>query len=542
MLNLSDSELDKLSREAAENFEPAENVQSWNKLGQLLDKNLGMPAPVPRQWSPGRALIYCGTVLLAIAFTYFLTKSNKNNQTSTQNLALKNRQQTDKGAIADSTVRRMVNSNHQKQSKGAVVVKNEKELGANSLRLPNQLSTKEKDDLSKKGPDDFGQQNKSGKNSNSLSQIKTGHSTAEGIKNFPTSAPVDKQSNDHPANGNRSSSLGRKSDVDIISKGKLADNEAAGNSSRTGSLQKSGSGHRRGMAANTPESLKNDSENKNAENTQAKIPATKNESEILDRDVQKWSAIAEIDRPQRQSVQISDSALRNFNNKTPISNLIGTRNPNRVAFVDRSLEIGFSFAPEFSKVKYIYNNNRVGNSFGITLGYQLFSKFSINTGVLFSQKYFQANQKQFHGPADAAGNLLKIEFVNASASVIDIPLNLRYNYFSDGNSTFFVNGGLSSYLMKKQNFTYYCTYNNGPLQYTGWIRPQPTNPPEKDYLFSMINLSTGFQTAISHSFSFQFEPYMKIPVREIGFGKVDLSSYGINISLKYAPVLKRGRR
>jgi hypothetical protein len=215
------------------------------------------------------------------------------------------------------------------------------------------------------------------------------------------------------------------------------------------------------------------------------------------------------------------------------------------AFVNRSLAIGILFAPEFSKVKYIYADNRLGNNFGITLAYLLSSKLSLNSGVIFAKKYYQASDKQFHGPQSAAGSPdYDIEFVDASANIIDIPLNLRHNYFSDANTNFFISGGLSSYLMKKENFDYYCHYyiNNGafrtPAQ--GWIH-QPSAPPSKNNLFSILNLSAGFETAITSGFSFQFEPYMKLPVRGIGFGKVDLSSYGIDFTLKYSPVLKRGR-
>lgn len=531
MLNLSDKELDNLSREAAENFEPAENVQSWNKLGQLLDKNLGAPAPVPRPWSSGTSLIYYGAILIAIAFTYFLTKSNKNNQTSTRTLTLNNHQQTGKGTILDSNLSAIGNSKLQNQSKERMIVQNEKEVSSHSVKLSNLLNKENKEYLAKNKPGKEGQEKSPEKNSNNVLPSKTGHSAAEDIKRFPGSLRDDNKVIDQRVNGNRSSSLGREPEVG-----------SAGNSSHVPSVQKSDNRYHRGMSIVKSAPHRVDSENKNPENTSANILATKNRTETQDRDVQKWSDMAEIASSQGQFIQVSDSGLRNFNSRTPVATIKGISNASRTAFVDRSLEIGFSFAPEFSKVKYIYTNNRLGNSFGITLGYQLFSKLSLNTGVLLSQKYYQASSQQYHGPPDAAGSSLKIEFVDASASVIDIPLNIRYNYFSDANSTFFVNGGFSSYLMKSQNFTYYCKYEYAGFNYQRWIRPEPAKPPEGDYLFSMINLSTGFQTSISHSFSFQFEPYMKIPVRETGFGKVDLSSYGINISLKYAPILKRGRR
>src|ERR1700722_14112813 len=83
MWNLSDNELDDLSRKAAEKFEPAENAQSWNKLQQLLDKNLGTPTPIPKTIRPGTIFMYSGAILIAVSLTYFLIKTKKNNQNST---------------------------------------------------------------------------------------------------------------------------------------------------------------------------------------------------------------------------------------------------------------------------------------------------------------------------------------------------------------------------------------------------------------------------------------------------------------------------
>ncbi|HEY4875808.1 MAG TPA: hypothetical protein VIH86_09570, partial [Puia sp.] len=87
MWNLSDNELDDLSRKAAEKFEPAENAQSWNKLQQLLDKNLGTPTPIPKTIRPGTIFMYSGAILIAVSLTYFLIKTKKNNQNSTPQIS-----------------------------------------------------------------------------------------------------------------------------------------------------------------------------------------------------------------------------------------------------------------------------------------------------------------------------------------------------------------------------------------------------------------------------------------------------------------------
>jgi hypothetical protein len=52
----------------------------------------------------------------------------------------------------------------------------------------------------------------------------------------------------------------------------------------------------------------------------------------------------------------------------------------------------------------------------------------------------------------------------------------------------------------------------------------------------------GVEQKLSKSLSLQVEPYVKIPVKGVGLGEVDLSSYGVNLSLRFAPLLKTSRK
>ena len=123
--------------------------------------------------------------------------------------------------------------------------------------------------------------------------------------------------------------------------------------------------------------------------------------------------------------------------------------------------------------------------------------------------------------------------------MFEIPLNLRYDVSVQGNTTFFVNGGVSSYLMLKQNYLYYCHSYNG-FGSAGWYK-QDFNSPQNFWL-STVNLSAGFEASLSNSFSLQVEPYIKIPMKGVGAGNVQLNSYGINLAFKFSPVLKSSRK
>src|SRR5579862_1838181 len=559
MLKLSDNELDDFSREAAEKFEPAGNAQSWDKLEQLLDKNLGKPTPIPKTIRPGTIYLYSGAILIAVSVTYFLIKSKKNNQNSTpQDSALIHQQSSaknDKSKEATSSVILKgpsqgatgidkVSAQKSAANNGSGGIASHTELPEGSAREGKKIiqSASAKDNSSPEpNSGALDQQTVKGKRDMVPGKPAVDR-TAGGVIHSPNENAVSKEiasGSSRKNNDKRNSHAGGSSGLNasgerdlVLNNTRQRDLRAAGNrhhrSNRTGDEK-----NKNGDAIISQENPPGYSSTRDEENTELK-----------------FAPIPGIQPLTEPYFLISDSALRSFKSTNKLAAVV---RPDRArthgAFINQSLQVGILFAPEFSEVKHIYENNRIGNNLGVTLSYQLFSKISINSGFIFSKKYYQANDQGFHAPKGAVDSTVDIKFVNGSANVIDIPLNIRYNYFSDENSIFFVNAGFSSYLMSKQDVSLFCqpNHNNNSnflLQYPvsgSWI--PPASPPEnKTYLFSVLNLSAGFETSLGNNFSFQFEPYVKLPVKGIGYGKVNMTSYGVNFSLKYAPVLKRGRR
>ena len=239
-------------------------------------------------------------------------------------------------------------------------------------------------------------------------------------------------------------------------------------------------------------------------------------------------------------VIINDSSLRAEKTENKLQDIVHlTKKNGRSLNTNRSLQVGVSFAPDFSEVRHTDYANRLGTGIGITVGYQLLNRLSVNTGLIYSHKYYQADDESFHLPRNIQANGLRIEYVNGSVKMFEIPLNLRYDVSVQGNTTFFVNGGVSSYLMLKQNYLYYCHSYNG-FGSAGWYK-QDFNSPQNFWL-STVNLSAGFEASLSNSFSLQVEPYIKIPMKGVGAGNVQLNSYGINLAFKFSPVLKSSRK
>jgi len=95
-------------------------------------------------------------------------------------------------------------------------------------------------------------------------------------------------------------------------------------------------------------------------------------------------------------------------------------------------------------------------------------------------------------------------------------------------------------MMKKEEYTFFMEYN------TGWgtfIAPKgPYSYTNGNlYLLSIASISAGMEHQFSKGFSLQVEPFMKIPLTGVGLGNLQLNSYGLSFSLRYAPVLNRTR-
>ena len=118
--------------------------------------------------------------------------------------------------------------------------------------------------------------------------------------------------------------------------------------------------------------------------------------------------------------------------------------------------------------------------------------------------------------------------------MFEIPLNLRYDLFSNQKRKFFVSSGLSTYLMTNEYYDYHYKDNNGAYTVKSYDYTANSN-----YWFSILNISAGFERSIGTRFAVQAEPYLKIPLKGLGFGNINLNSYGIYFGIKYKPFAKK---
>ncbi len=533
MFNLSDKELDRLSREAADAYEVKNNTSSWEALEQHLDKELGA-SPNPPVSSPRSfrfPFAYASLIILIVGTGYLLLKpAHQNMDPGKKNYTVTEKQKNIVNPMAKASTQSAIDKNK------PTTPLSPKEAASSVLG-----KTAAADELSKE--------------ENNAILIAKEKTAAVNLKKevFPNIIKENKSKAEAFSSKGSRNFLGHKTIANRI-------NNAHYNNDRSNyafhNTKKSYSGNLSYGKKSSSNPIKdqkrkyNSIENPETDNTSKDYPAlSAQKTYSTNKEIGKKSAgespgyISPLFAPQSIKypfVFISDSSLRAITAENNVQDIIHLSKKNgRSLNTNRSLQIGLSFAPDFSEVNHTDYANRLGTGIGITLGYQLFGGLSVNTGLVYSHKYYQADDESFHPGSNALSNSLRIEYVNGAVKMLEIPLNLRYDVSRQGNSIFFVNGGLSSYLMLNQNYLYYCHSYNG-FGRAGWYE-QDFNSPQ-NFWFSMVNMSAGFETSLSKLVSIQVEPYAKIPLKRVGLGNVHLSSYGVNLSIKVSPVLKRSRK
>jgi hypothetical protein len=172
--------------------------------------------------------------------------------------------------------------------------------------------------------------------------------------------------------------------------------------------------------------------------------------------------------------------------------------------------------------------SEAGFNIGATAQLYITKRFAIQTGVIYTKKSYTAHGNDFHPPKDYWLAYVDLKKVEGSCWMLDIPVNIRYDIVQSRRGRVFASAGVSSYIMTKEDYDYYYYYNS--VNSTGsWL-----NKTGSTDLFSVGNVSAGYERMIGRNVSFQLEPYFKVPLRGVGFGKIDLSSYGLYLSMRYS--------
>lgn len=191
----------------------------------------------------------------------------------------------------------------------------------------------------------------------------------------------------------------------------------------------------------------------------------------------------------------------------------------------RKLALSILAAPDYNGVNNL-NNASLGNDFGLMVSYKVAKNWSFSTGGIYAKKIYETGFNNYTPTKNIWTNYYP-KSVSADCRVLDIPLNISYTLLKGKNYTISAGTGMSSYMMLKEDyrFTYAETDTNIPLTYSA------VN--ENKHWLSVLNLQASIEQRLSSRISIGLQPYMKIPLRNIGFAGVKLQSFGVAANLSW---------
>ena len=185
---------------------------------------------------------------------------------------------------------------------------------------------------------------------------------------------------------------------------------------------------------------------------------------------------------------------------------------------------------EASGVK-LFSADKITGRVGLAAGYQINKNLSIQTGFFVSNKKYIAGKEDYKTKEGSYWNIVDIKSIDANCRVYEIPLQVRYDFTPGKKLNIFATAGLSSYIMKKEDYEFY-------YERYGTLHQASVKYSDNKNLFSVLRLSASAEKKISRQFAVFASPGIAIPLAGVGEGKVKLYSTDIMLGLKFTPSRK----
>ncbi|MEO6850012.1 MAG: hypothetical protein ABI203_07875, partial [Mucilaginibacter sp.] len=181
-------------------------------------------------------------------------------------------------------------------------------------------------------------------------------------------------------------------------------------------------------------------------------------------------------------------------------------------------------APDINGVGSSFAQGKVGTNVGLMFSAGISKKLTISTGALYSAKSYITGFTDYHTAYQFQTNPVS---VLADCRMIDIPLNISYQVYHRQQNKISLGTGLSSYLMlhENYNFNYANASATNPVSYD-------VRTPQK-YFFGVMNINATYERQVSSKVGISLQPYVKLPLTNIGYSQVKLQTTGIALGLTW---------
>lgn len=169
--------------------------------------------------------------------------------------------------------------------------------------------------------------------------------------------------------------------------------------------------------------------------------------------------------------------------------------------------------------------------YGAGLSYGITKHFSVSAGFYVSDKIYSATPEQYNNTIYPY-----LTGVNGDCRVYQIPVSIGYRFGQRKKHSWSGSAGLTSLLMKKEKYEY--EYKNPAGQYYNYHR---TIDNQNKHYFSVLSLAAGYQYHLGNRVTLSGEPFVNIPLKGIGFGKMKLNSAGVQVTVSVKPFAKKNK-
>lgn len=179
---------------------------------------------------------------------------------------------------------------------------------------------------------------------------------------------------------------------------------------------------------------------------------------------------------------------------------------------------------DLNGVNSAFQQSQVGGNFGALFSMNFSPKWTLTTGAMYDVKPYLTNFSNYHTNYHFKEAPTS---VNANCRMLDIPINVSYQVYKQRANKISIGTGLSSYFMLREDyqFNYSDPYETGPSHYS--VVNKNHN------ILSVLNLDATYTHQINPKMGVSIQPYMKVPLSDVGASEVRLRSAGIALGLSW---------
>ena len=223
---------------------------------------------------------------------------------------------------------------------------------------------------------------------------------------------------------------------------------------------------------------------------------------------------------------LQNHGLIEFSNRIQFCENSSLQKP--AAVPNRGFYFGVVFGPLLSQVRH-HEFTKAGFDFGLTVGYKINKKFSVETGLLKTMEYYFVGGKYY----SSISGVPDVDNLEGNRKAFQIAVNLKYNVLHMKTANLFISAGLTSYVGVKEKTV--INVGNSSLQ-----PPQGLDYGSASYLPSYLNIALGYEFKIGKRTNIRVEPYSQIPLesqigntinKELTGGALQFFNAGVHIGV-----------